>query len=65
MEAHGKVKSQFIDKDKKPEDDRKVWRNRRRRRSAVFTVVTAPDMVYTEETRVVDYTGGVKMLRPE
>ena len=31
----------------------------------MFTVVTAPDMVYTEETRVVDYTGGVVMKRPE
>ena len=66
MEAHGKVKCQFVDKDKKPEDDTEgVAKPPAPPGPPVFTVVTAPDMVYTEETRVVDYTGGVKMLRPE
>jgi lipopolysaccharide export system protein LptA len=27
--------------------------------------VTAPDMVYVEDTRVVDYTGGVVLKRPD
>jgi lipopolysaccharide export system protein LptA len=64
MEAHGKVKSTFVDKDKSKNDD-----NESTAKPAagppVFTLVTAPDMVYTEETRVVDYTGGVILKRPD
>jgi lipopolysaccharide export system protein LptA len=72
MEAHGKVKSQFADKDKSKDDDAdgvdktdKVAVKAKAAAAPVFTVVTAPDMVYTEETRVVDYTGGVTMKRPD
>jgi lipopolysaccharide export system protein LptA len=52
MEAHGKVVSQFVDKSAKPST------------SPIFTVVRAPDMVYTDETRVAHYTGGVTLGRP-
>jgi lipopolysaccharide export system protein LptA len=59
MEAHGKVKSQFVDKDKDDKAASKV------KPPPIFTIVTAPDMVYHEEERVVDYTGGVALKRPE
>ena len=68
MEAHGKVKSSFVDKDKKKDDDASEGVAKPPAPPAgppIFTVVTAPDMVYTEETRVVDYTGGVTMKRPD
>jgi lipopolysaccharide export system protein LptA len=67
MEAHGNVKSSFVDKDKKKDDDEGEGAAKPPAPAGppVFTVVTAPDMVYTEETRVVDYTGGVTMVRPE
>ncbi len=61
MEAHGHVKSQFVDKDKTGDDKAasKV------KPPPVFTIVTAQDMVYKEDDRVVDYTGGVVLKRPE
>jgi lipopolysaccharide export system protein LptA len=68
MEAHGKVRSQFVDKDKakgdaKPGD--RVTAKATTGTAPIFTIVTAPDMVYKEETRVVDYTGGVILKRPD
>ncbi len=57
MEAHGKVVSQFVDKSKKDEPAKPAP-------APVFTVVRAPDLVYTEETRVAHYTGGVTLGRP-
>jgi lipopolysaccharide export system protein LptA len=70
MEAHGKVKCSFVDKEKKKDEDDSEGAAKPPVQAAppgppVFTVVTAPDMVYTEETRVVDYTGGVTMVRPD
>jgi lipopolysaccharide export system protein LptA len=71
MEAHGKVKSQLVDKDKDKDDDIETDSDNPAKPKAkptaapVFTIVTAPDMVYKEETRVVDYTGGVILQRPE
>jgi lipopolysaccharide export system protein LptA len=67
MEAHGKVKSSFADKDKdaKDGDGDKASAKVKGSTAPIFTVVTAPDMVYTEETRIVDYTGGVVMIRPD
>src|SRR5262249_1722649 len=53
MEAHGNVVSQFIDKskdDKNKEDKGKDAKNPAT--PAVFTIVRAPDLEYTEETRV-------------
>jgi lipopolysaccharide export system protein LptA len=63
MEAHGKVKCQLVDKDKKKEDD-DAPAPAGPPAPPVFTIITAPDMVYTEDTRVVDYTGGVILNRP-
>ena len=63
MEAHGKVKCQFVDKQKKTDDTEGA--PAQPAAPPVFTIVTAPDMVYTEETRVVEYSGGVVLKRPE
>jgi lipopolysaccharide export system protein LptA len=65
MEAHGKVKTQFVDKDKKSGGDDKAAVKAKTAVAPIFTVVQAPDMVYTEETRVVEYKGGVTMKRPD
>jgi lipopolysaccharide export system protein LptA len=66
MEAHGKVKSQFVDKDKTKDDGSEgVAKPPVPAGPPIFTIVTAPDMVYTEETRVVDYSGGVTLKRPD
>jgi lipopolysaccharide export system protein LptA len=54
MEAHGKVVSQFVDK----MDDKK------KDKATVFTVVRAPQLIYTEETRIALYEGGVALARP-
>jgi lipopolysaccharide export system protein LptA len=75
MEADGKVKSSFADKEKKAKDEPgkddseddgdKAAVKAKVPATPIFTVVTAPHMKYTEETRVVDYTGGVVMKRPD
>jgi lipopolysaccharide export system protein LptA len=61
MEAHGKVVSQFADKaqDKTPEKSKS-----KAPAAPVFTVVRATDLIYSEETRVADYQGGVVLTRP-
>jgi lipopolysaccharide export system protein LptA len=67
MEAHGKVKSQFVDKDKDKDPDSDgegVSVAGKAAAAPIFTIITAPDMVYHEENRVVDYTGGVTLQRP-
>ena len=63
MEAHGKVISQFTDKPK--QDDSKAPAKPKPAAAPIFTVVRAPDMTYTEESRVALYTGGVSLVRPE
>jgi lipopolysaccharide export system protein LptA len=62
MEAHGKVVSQFADKaaDKNQEKGSKS----KAAAAPVFTVVRAADLVYTEETRLAAYQGGVVLTRP-
>jgi lipopolysaccharide export system protein LptA len=72
MEAHGKVVSQFADKsqDKSPEDkspDKSGEQKGSKAKASaapVFTVVRAPDLIYTEETRLAVYHGGVALARP-
>jgi len=62
MEAHGKVVSQFADKSQENSQDKK---SKTKGPSApVFTVVRASDLVYTEDTRVAVYQGGVVLTRP-
>lgn len=56
MEAHGKVVSQFVDKAQQKKSATAA--------APAFTVVRAPDLVYTEATRIADYQGGVVLTRP-
>lgn len=67
MEAHGKVVSQFADKsqDKGQEKSSELKAVKAKAPAApVFTVVRAPDLVYTEETRLAVYQGGTVLTRP-
>ena len=56
LEAHGNVVSQLADK--APAD------GKAKSVSPVFTVVRAPDLEYTEESRLAHYRGGVSLVRP-
>ena len=62
LEAHGHVVSQFVDKAK--DDSSKPATNSKAAASTVFTRVTAPDLVYSDETRLAVYQGGVELRRP-
>jgi lipopolysaccharide export system protein LptA len=66
MEAHGKVVSQFADKsqDKTQEKNPDKASKSKAPAAPVFTVVRATDLVYTEDTRVAAYQGGVALTRP-
>jgi lipopolysaccharide export system protein LptA len=75
MEADGKVVSQFVDKDKdKDKDDKKADGKTTAKAKAksktssappIFTVVHAPHLIYTDETRIAVYSGGVLLQRPD
>ena len=66
MEAHKNVVSQFVDKDKDKKADAKASPKPKTTTAApIFTVVHAPDLVYTEETRIAVYSGGVLLQRPD
>jgi lipopolysaccharide export system protein LptA len=58
LTAVGDVMTQFIDepKDENGQPKKGV--------SPVFTVVNAKNLLYTEENRLADYTGGVTLTRP-
>jgi lipopolysaccharide export system protein LptA len=62
IEAHGHVTSQLLDKS----DDSKEKTPARKTppKAAVFTIVKAPEMVYTDTDRIAHYTGGVVLTRP-
>jgi lipopolysaccharide export system protein LptA len=74
MEAHGKVVSQFADKSKDKSQDTAQDKNQEKNQdkeskskaptAPIFTVVHASDLVYTEETRLAAYQGGVVLVRP-
>jgi lipopolysaccharide export system protein LptA len=70
--ADGKVVSQFVDKDKdKDKDDKKSGGKTTAKASVkkastappIFTIVHAPRLVYTDETRIAVYSGGVLLQR--
>ena len=77
MAAHGKVVSEFVDKDKNAKNDKndkksdgKTTAKTKAKPSTpsaapIFTVVHAPDLIYTEDTRVAVYSGGVLLQRPD
>lgn len=70
FEAHGKVVSQFADKaaDKtdgdKTDGDKTGAAKSAAAAGPVFTVVRAPDLIYTDDTRIAHYQGGAAMVRP-
>jgi lipopolysaccharide export system protein LptA len=68
MRATGQVTSQFVDKSKKKDDkDGKVPPKKetpKKEGAAVYTVVKAPEMIYTEDDRVAHYKGGALLNRP-
>jgi lipopolysaccharide export system protein LptA len=69
LEAHGNVVSQFVDKNK--DKDKAKLENgvappkKTVATAPIFTTVRAPDLVYTEESRIADYSGGVVLKRPD
>jgi lipopolysaccharide export system protein LptA len=72
MEAHGKVVSQFVDRDSnKDKGDKKPGAKQVKAAPKtpagppIFTVVHAPELSYTEETRIAVYKGGVLLQRPD
>jgi lipopolysaccharide export system protein LptA len=62
MEAHGKVVSQFADKSPEKTSDKNT--KSKAPVAPIFTVVRAADMVYSDESRVALYQGGVLLTRP-
>jgi lipopolysaccharide export system protein LptA len=66
FEAHGKVVSQFADKSApdKTVVDKTVMDKTKPPPPPIFTVVRAPDLVYTDGTRLAHYQGGAAMVRP-
>jgi lipopolysaccharide export system protein LptA len=76
MEADGKVVSYFVDKDKNDKKDDKKSDGKKSEAKAkaqpktpgaapIFTVVHAPHLTYTEDTRIAIYKGGVLLQRPD
>ncbi|HXP86823.1 MAG TPA: hypothetical protein VN841_18985 [Bryobacteraceae bacterium] len=79
LEAHGKVVSQFVDKakDAKQTESSKQAGSKAPAgptsaparltvsTAPVFTVVHAPDLIYSDETRLAYYQGGVALERPD
>lgn len=81
LEAHGKVVSQFVDKtkDDKSKDKSKTSSSKQAAGKApasparlsvsapapVFTIVHAPDLFYSDDTRLAHYEGGVALERPD
>lgn len=71
LSAHGHVRSQFVDRPKQ-QDGKTEPKTTRKTRPAkadpppasVFTIVSAADLVYSEETHLARYTGGVALKRP-
>jgi lipopolysaccharide export system protein LptA len=67
FEAHGKVVSQFADKAADTTPDKTGGNKTEAAKptaAPVFTVVRAPDLIYTDDTRIAHYEGGAAMVRP-
>ncbi len=58
LKAHGKVISQLVDK----KDETAAHSAAK---GAIFTIVHAPDLVYTDDTHLALYSGGAKLERPD
>jgi lipopolysaccharide export system protein LptA len=64
FEAHGKVVSQFADKAASAKPDKPNPDKSKPASAPIFTVVRAPDLLYTDSTRLAYYQGGAAMVRP-
>jgi len=64
FEAHGKVVSQFADKADTAAAGKTAAEKSKPAAAPIFTVVRAPDLVYTDDTRLAYYQGGAAMVRP-
>lgn len=72
LEADGKVRSEFVDRakvdkaqsDKAKSDDAKKPAGNAKPAGPIYTVVVAPHLVYSDETRLAVYQGGVELTRP-
>lgn len=68
LEAHGNTVSQFVDKgkDDKSKDGKSAKAATNSKSGAsIYTVVKAPDLVYSDDTRLAVYQGGVELQRPD
>jgi lipopolysaccharide export system protein LptA len=73
MEADGKVVSYFVDKDKDKDDKKSDGKTKVKAQpktaskptAPIFTVVHAPHLTYTEDSRIAVYKGGVLLQRPD
>ncbi len=66
--AKGNVISQFVDKPKEEKDKdgkAKPKTTAATPKSAIFTIVRAPELLYTDEDRIALYKGGVVLNRPD
>jgi lipopolysaccharide export system protein LptA len=69
LEADGNVSSQFVDKAKSSTGKDGAGKDGKAATNSkpavpVYTVVTAPHLVYSDETRLAVYQGGVELHRP-
>jgi lipopolysaccharide export system protein LptA len=65
FEAHGKVVSQFSDKSADKSDGKKADAGKPAAAAVpIFTEVRAPDLIYSDDTRIAHYQGGAAMVRP-
>jgi lipopolysaccharide export system protein LptA len=55
LQAHGKVVSQLLDRS---------GEKKQVKTSAAFTIVKAPELVYSDKERIAHYKGGVLLTRP-
>jgi lipopolysaccharide export system protein LptA len=69
MAADGKVVSQFVDKDKDKDKSKDKAASKvkvaAKAAAPIFTVVHAPHLMYTDETRIAIYSGGVLLQRTD
>ena len=65
LEGHGKVVSQFQDKNGQEKQEPGKQGPGAKGQGPVFTVVRAPDLVYNDDTRLAVYQGGAVMSRPD
>ena len=67
LKAHGHVVSQLLDKAKSDSKDAKgapAAKTATNQGARVFTIVRAPELVYSDEQRIADYKDGVILDRP-